>query len=164
MNREIWKPLPLDGYRHSHMISNLGRIKRIIDLPKKKAPFFSSVSHGYCFITNEDKLKSTVNVGKLVMLAFGTDSQLDGFTHKLYYKDGNVYNNSYENLSTVQIKKVKKEKRQWSKEEIDIRTYKRKSASCLQCINYPCMRDRDNNIFEHKTTYAKFGCIKFKKK
>lgn len=154
---EIWKPVR--QFEGTHEISNLGRVRRLIDFKGSPGPFYHKISvgntgHPQCYIKNFET-KALLLVAQEVLKAFGGAQR----PCKIRFKDGNRLNCSIDNLecqemNTPTSSRVKKTLEETRYPERD----------CIQCKVYPCFLDRNNQKFNHKTHFAADGCINYKKR
>lgn len=96
---EVWKKIP--GYKSSFEVSSRGRVRTVIDgrAGLRKVPF--PRGYGIVGIQRSDGVRTSVNVHRLVYLAF-IGSIPEGF--EVDHVDDNLANNSPENLKAISKK------------------------------------------------------------
>lgn len=157
---EIWKPSVSRGFEKTHEVSNLGRVRRIVDMYRSpKAPFVYKINIGnmgypMCFISNNDG-RTLLLVAKEVLIIFKGAKSPVNITHK----DGEKLNCSVDNLDF----KERASNLETSTYTVNLEK-KYPDRDCAQCTYYPCMADRNNKRFNHKTHFAADGCVNYKRK
>lgn len=155
--KEIWKPLRESN--NEIEISNLGRVKRVFPLARKPESYCYAITLGgsgtaQSYITTSAG-RRMITVAREVLITFENATR----PQKIKYKDGDPLNCRIDNLEYT-------EKGEYVPTERDVSfppKDKYPQRDCTQCTFYPCILDRNNQKFNHKTHFAKSGCVNYKK-